>query len=213
MNGSSVPLSNFDPNSTSDLVNSIYDEIPDDSSNDWTNSILNNSAVNSVNSVSSVASNLRRLTWNTRYQETEAAVAVESILSGAGEETDIPVDLCEIDGLDGTLEDEEEEDEEDEDDEEEEDEVNGFSEDPAGQHSDVQMQCAIKSILDVPVQQHHNSAYYNNQISSHMNDFRYGLPSHLRHQNRHPGYQRDYSLGNGVNDPVLEEAVKSILSQ
>jgi hypothetical protein len=219
---SHVPLNNFvDANTANDLE--IYSDINEDNSQDWTTSILNNSSTN------------RRISWNPRFgvPESEAAVAVESILNADDEvEGDISVDLSGIDGLDDNLEDDNEEEDDEEGDDDEDDEEDDEEEDNGymggeghQQHVDVQMQCAIKSILDMPSvhqqshQSHNNSYYHNHNHSSlppHLNDFRnleYPHIPNIHHQRRTDASMRNYSgHSTGVNDPILDEAVKSILS-
>jgi len=219
---SHVPLSNYvDGTQNNDLE--IYSDINEDNSQDWTASILTNSSAN------------RRISWNQRFgvPESEAAVAVESILNADEGEGDISVDLSAIEGLDDNLEDDNDEedddedgDDDDDDDEDDEEDDNGYmGGDGHQQHVDVQMQCAIKSILDMPsVQQQshqsHTNSYYHshghNPHHQHLNDFRnleYPHIPNIHDQRRTDALMRNYSgHSTGVNDPILDEAVKSILS-
>ena len=220
---SHVPLNSYvDPTQQHNELESWSDINGDNGTEDWTESLLNNTSGN------------RRIAWN-RFgvPETEAAVAVESILNGDEEdEQDMSVDLSGIEGLDDNLEDdneEEEDDDEEDDDEEEDDEedvVNGFSMGGDGhqhqQHVDVQMQCAIKSILDMPsvgslASQHNSYAFHSHgthpSLHQHLNEFRNMDYPHIPniHDQRRDNF-RSYGGQQGVNDPILDEAVKSILS-
>lgn len=170
--------------------------------------------------------------WQTsRYTEREAADAVESILTEDEEQNRLSTELSAAAGESGqqsdSPDDDDEEDDEDDDDDEDEDE----EEDDIGNHSyqapysddvntglrqqqpaiscDPQMQCAIDSILvDVPQQTPHRPFF------SHDNYNRsYGSmpgPSLSNHRTSLASF--GHSLQGQLNDPALDEAVKSILS-
>ena len=216
-----VPLNSYvDPIQQHNDLELYSDMNGDNGSEDWTQSILNNTSTN------------RRIPWNHRFEEGEAAVAVESILNDDEDEPDMSVDLSGIEGLDDTLDDDNEEDDDDDDDDDEDDDedddVNGYAMAGDGhqhqQHVDVQMQCAIKSILDMPsVASHpsHNNSYAFHSHNSHpslhphMNDFRNMDYSHIPNiHDQRRDILRSYGGQHptGVNDPILDEAVKSILS-
>lgn len=214
----SVSLNNY-PNGSSDY--GMYSDLPQNNSQEWTNSIISNP-------------DNSRISWSPHgygVQEAEASVAVESILAGDDEtENDISVDLSAIGCLDDNLDDENEEgdeeddgeDDDEEDGDEEDEEVEGvdhfISNDRNHQSHDVQMQCAIKSILDISVQQtsNHSNSYLHPDAHHHppMNDFtNYYMPS-LRFQRHLSNLMPDCVINrhsNCANDLILDEAVKSIL--
>ncbi|XP_054161550.1 mucin-2-like [Oppia nitens] len=230
-----VPLNTFvDPNQTHNDLDIYGDMTGDTGAQNWTDSILNNNSAN------------RRIAWNHRFgvPESEAAVAVESILTDdVDDEPDMSVDLSGIEGLDDDnleVDNEEEDDDEegddedddDDDDDEDDDVVDSFAmgsevHQQHQQHVDVQMQCAIKSILDMPsvpsqTHQSHNSYPFHSHnthgshpsLHPHMNDYRnmdYSHIPNIHEQRRNDAMMRPY-VNHTANDPILDEAVKSILS-
>ena len=113
-------------------------------------------------------------------------------------------------------EEEEGEENEDIDDDDEEDEYDEEEEVQNQTNTDLQMQCAINSILDMPVQQQgQNQQYYNHMHhSSSSNNYRsYSnqLPS-MVHSSRGNLIQDFRNESQLMSDPTLDEAVRSILS-
>lgn len=158
--------------------------------------------------------------WPQRYGESEADVAVESIM-GAGQD---PPDCAGLTTDDlvapqASEEDDEEEDDEEEDDDDEEDnmQTGDFMDDSASlsqQPCDVQMQSAIDSILDMPNQQQQamGSFYPNDSFGQPFDSGMLGGPMQMNHGGRGGGMRPFSSSHTRADDPMLDEAVKSILS-
>ncbi|KAI1280768.1 hypothetical protein HDE_13821 [Halotydeus destructor] len=164
--------------------------------------------------------------WSKRYGN-ESDVAADSILNH--DEAQMSADLSAIannlEGLGGVLhQDEDEDDDDDEEDEDDDDEdssqasLGGSCSTMRHQpqpHIDVQMQSAIDSILDIPQQGSHDSfradsAYaYAGRGYNHLGQHVHGTPSGSRHNGMQSSYMNSQS---SLNDPLLDEAVKSILS-
>lgn len=177
-----------------------------------------------------------------RFPEREAAVAVESILTSEEEDDDeddddetneLPADVsasmvdleCEMDNEHEVEEEEEDDDDEDDDDgddeEEEEDSsaphaYHGFrGPQPQGQEApvvdscDPQIQCAIDSILvDLPQEPSHQPFFHGDNYGR-----PYGSMGGSMSVVHRPGISSfGHSLQGQINDPALDEAVKSILS-
>lgn len=176
-----------------------------------------------------------------RFHEREAAVAVESILTSEEEDDEddeeeeangLPADVsasmvdleCQLDNEHEVEEEDEDEDEEDDEDgEDEEDEESSAShayhgyrgtqtqgqETPVVDSCDPQIQCAIDSILvDLPQEPSHQPFFHGDN---------YGRPYGTMGGNmsvvHRPGISSfGHSLQGQINDPALDEAVKSILS-
>lgn len=174
--------------------------------------------------------------WSSRLPEAEAAVAVESILTSEDEDDNqLSVDLTAINSLDGLsrnpLENDEEDDDEDEEEEDEDDEEEDgdMDEDDVPSQSylpdsssgdvqlqpdpnpcDVQMQCAIDSILEMPVHQNNPTPpFYGSSHTGYGNRYDH-MSGHHHHRSSGLGMS-SYHPGQ-MSDPVLDEAVKSILS-
>jgi hypothetical protein len=216
-------------------INSIYDDLNCDPSLTSSDNYCDRSDTMTPFGVQSSSQSdwqmgYERNHWppSARFPEREAAEAVESILTSDEEEEEDDDDesgLPPHERGNGEEEDEDEEDEDDDDDEEEdedgEDEEDGshsvmtghayaeFSSEPNMQEQaavdpcDPQMQCAIDSILvDLPQQATHQPYF---QPDS------YGRPYGSMSGSHRPGLT---SFGHSLqmNDPALDEAVKSILS-
>lgn len=225
---------------SNDDLEAFYSRIEDSSQLDespspWSNTNLNCSATNStlqqgilLGGTVTEESN-SRMAWNAGFNmaETEAAVAVQSIMS-SHEETSLSVDLSGIDDLDAAMG------------------VEGsvnFDDVVAGGNAlvvdetsflnsetlaqqpqpgfDKQMDCAIKSIMgDIgPMTSSQSISQYGSQSQS-FNQFMdtsmanstgyNNLPYHMSSHQMMPSNMRGSSMI--VNDSMLDEAVKSILS-
>ena len=219
---STVDLGDFDDRSNpTDL---LYDGLSGhDQQPDWRSTSYNELGLD----------NRRELSWpSSRLPETEAASAVESILTSDDEDDNqLSAEFAAINALNHnhSLEndDEDEDDDDDEDDEEEEDgeeddDMNDSQSYLPDSSSDVQLptpnpcdaslQCAIDSItLDsMPVHPNNNPTppFYGNHAGygGHYDPMSGGL-SHHRSQQMISSYHHSTQM----SDPVLDEAVNSIL--
>lgn len=177
-----------------------------------------------------------------RFPEREAAVAVESILTSDDEDeeddddagglsVDVSASLVDLESQidnDQDVDDEDEDEDEDDEDEDGEDEEEEEDDDGAGSHAyhefggepqgqesavvdscDPQIQCAIDSILvDLPQQPSHQPFFHGDNYGR-----PYGSIGGSMSVVHRPGLSSfGHTMQGQINDPALDEAVKSILS-
>lgn len=219
LNGS---LQNFQSPVNNDL---LYPDINHSQQTDWPQ----------PNSYNSSQEN-RMMSWPHRFGGNESDVAVESILSQDEDDSLMSAPNLDMNGgsnqLDdvsqGDEEDEEDSDEEDDDDDDEEEEEmlqgqghflpdgSNMLQESSLPPCDTQMQSAIDSILDMPSHQQPMVPYYNAMPQSHgsFGNRGYGTMPHMHNMSMHRGMHPSFGgpSQSSSNDPMLDEAVKSILS-
>lgn len=178
----------------------------------WDSTInCSSSSIETQNFQSNTNMDSAPLSWNTRFGVTEAEAAVQSIMKN--EEEPMSVDLSGIDELnlpdnDHFLNHTNEQNDIC-------DPKYLLSDSISQQELDVQMHCAIKSIMMpadiVPTMSTSNQTNYHNMSNSTYNSYSsHQMSNHLSGQMR-PNNMMTYS-SSVANDQLLDEAVKSILS-